>query len=138
MTGFFNILPYVINNGQKNMSLQQFKEKANKEINGMNDLSEDLADYFIIAPANSQKFEELATHNSLYLAIARSLLYKLYFVNKFYEHYLRNVVFRDISFIDTFVFDSDIALQELLRIKLCLHWLANIGDTKDLSKTKYK
>lgn len=143
MTGFINILPYLQYNhsgtqGSIKFNLQQIKEKVSKEINGMNNLSEDLDDYFVVAPSHSQKLEEQGSHNSLFLSIARFLLYKLYFVNKFYELYLRNVVFRDIDLIDTFVFDSDISLQELLRKKLCHYWLSNIGDCNDLSRTKYK
>lgn len=96
--------------------------------------SESIQDYFTIYSEKTFKLEESGSGNSLFLALARAILYKLAYENPYYEFILRNICFSDIEYIDNFKFDSDLALQQLIRRKLCLYWLKSLPD---LTKTKY-
>ncbi len=95
-------------------------------------------DYFIVQPELALKMEEAGAGNSLFLAIARALLYKLYYRDHNFEPTMRSVYFSDIDLIASFKFDSDLALQEVIRKKLCLFWLSSLKAQNSLNHTKYK
>ena len=94
-------------------------------------------DYFIVQPEQGIRMEEAGADNSLFLAIARALLYKLYFRDHTFEHTMRTVYFSDLDLIERFRFDSDLALQEIIRKKLCLFWLKSLKTPNSLNHTKY-
>lgn len=94
-------------------------------------------DYFIVQPEQGIRMEEAGAGNSLFLAIARALLYKLYFRDHTFEHTMRTVYFSDLDLMERFRFDSDLALQEILRKKLCLFWLKSLKTPNSLKHTKY-
>jgi hypothetical protein len=93
-------------------------------------------DYFEIVPDQSEKIELLAPDNSLFLAIARALLYKIYLIDRKYEFLLRRVYLHEVN--DEFVFDSDLTLQELLRRNLCIFWLSHVIDGEFVPHCKYQ
>lgn len=64
--------------------------------------------------------------NSLFLSLARALLYKIYHVDRKYEFMLRRIYLLRVD--DHFEFTSDLTLQELLRHNLCLYWLSHVVD----------
>jgi hypothetical protein len=96
-------------------------------------------DYFIVEPEMTKTLEIHGSENSLFLAISRALLYKIHFVDKNYIYVLRDVLLK--SAIDTkeFQFTSDIALQEVIRKRLCLFWLSHVQDGQFIhNNCKYK
>jgi hypothetical protein len=93
-------------------------------------------DYFEISPDQSKRVEAFAPDNSLFLAVARALLYKIYFVDRNYEFLLRRVYLSDVD--DEFVFNSDLTLQELLRRNLCIYWLSHVVDGEFVPHCKYQ
>lgn len=96
-------------------------------------------DYFIIEPDHTKQLELQGANNSLFLSIARCILFKIHFVDKKYEFLLRNAFLNDVLPIKaSFSFDSDMVLQELLRKKLCLYWLSHVVNGEFKSNCKYK
>ena len=91
--------------------------------------------YASIVPEWTRRVEVLAADNSLFLSVARALLYKIYFVDRKYEFLLRCVYLSEVS--DEFTFDSDLALQELLRKNLCIYWLSNVVAGEFVPHCKY-
>ncbi len=95
-------------------------------------------DYFVVEPEVSKQLELLGCENSLYLAVARAILFAFHFdINqKKNESTFCNSIFS--KEIDNskkhFQFNSDMALQEFLREQLCLHWLKSV---KSFTKSKY-
>ena len=85
--------------------------------------SHNLSDYIEVIPEHTKQMEKQATDNSLFLAVARSLLFKVYFVDKNYEKFLKIFCFDAETQREGITLDSDLALQEILRKKLCLYWL---------------
>jgi hypothetical protein len=116
-----------------------FKYLSNESTNivDLNKISNKFDDYFCVESENTLKLEELGSQNSLFLALARCFLYKIYFEDFNYEYVLRNAYLKNISFIQSFQFDSDMALQEIIRKKLCLHWLENAYNINKFNCTKY-
>ncbi len=98
----------------------------------------DPKEFFAVELGESmQKLETLGCHNSLFLAVARALLFKIHYENQNYVDTLRKACFSDVDFIPAHCFDSDLALQELLRRALCLFWLRTVKQNySNLSKTK--
>ena len=143
-----DILPYVLqfNSVEKSKSKNSrvrpqqvplFRE-ANNVFTHKEQPSHDIGDYFEVAPEHTKQMEKLAPDNSLFLAVARSLLCKVYFFDRKYEYVLRNVCLDDALLRDKFKFDSDLSLQEILRKKLCTYWLENVVDGKFFGdKCKY-
>lgn len=134
-----DILPYVL---QYNFSgppgRDYFKENQAKLLDGVASSPEPSCcpdDYFPVEPGHTQLQEKLGSENSLFLAIARSLLFKMEFEKRNYECALRDVYFSDVDFIAHFNFDSDLALQEVLRKKLCLFWMNNVAN---YNSSRYK
>ena len=85
-------------------------------------LSDRLDDYYYIEPEHTLWFEELGTENSLFLAVARALLYKMYFEDLNYRFIIKHIYFKT----DEIKLDSDNNLQRLIRKKLCLFWLSKV------------
>jgi len=81
-------------------------------------------DFFTVElDENIQNLEKLGCHNSLFLAVSRALLFKINYEDQDLAENLRNVCFSNIDGISSFCFNSDMALQELIRKALCLYWL---------------
>ena len=138
-----DILPYALQYNFKDtkpLSLDSFEwKKTQNDIYKSQNYqkpSKNLNDYFEITPNWTQKLEINGAENSLFLAIARSLLHKVIYNDSYYENILRNCTFSETDFIKDFKFDSDIALQELLRKKLCCYWLKNVKNSS-FNNTKY-
>ena len=83
------------------------------------------SDYFVVQFESTRQLENAGADNSLFLLIARALLYKLNFVDESYEAVLRNHIFQGLLPKD-YRFDSDMSLQELVRKRLCLYWLSYV------------
>ena len=85
-------------------------------------------EYFVVEPEHTLKLEQLGSDNSLFLAIARAFLFKIHFEDKLFELVLRNCLTLndDNGCIEPIQFDSDVELQEIIRKRLCLHWMNSI------------
>ena len=134
-----DILPYVLqfNCLEKNIKSNDRQTSHASQFKDVNNLFEskehpsiEYDDYFEVSPEHTKLIEKQAPDNSLFLAVARSLLYKVYFFDKKYEFVLRNLCLDDGFLRDEFKFDSDLSLQEVLRKKLCKHWLSFVVDGK--------
>ena len=71
--------------------------------------------------------------NSLFLSVARALIHQLLICPK-YEFYLKHYL--DVTY-DLKLF-SDMHLQQILRRKLCLHWLRVVKDAQYVPGNVYK
>jgi len=131
------ILPYVLHyecfkeNGVSSckLSAEEKFDEASSYLTSKERPSYNYTDYIEVSPEHTKQMERMAPDNSLFLAIARSLLYKVHFVDKRYQAYLRRFCF-DGDERRNLTFDSDLGLQELLRKKLCLYWLSFVSDGK--------
>ena len=136
-----DLLPYVLQFNFKATTDQTIDSVMNKnyqkfELNNFDmEPSLRLDDYFLVEPEITKQIELIGSGNCLFLAVARALLYKLYFENQKYEFIMRNIYFNDVK--DQFKFDSDLALQETLRKKLCIYWLSFVQDGKFVENCKY-
>jgi hypothetical protein len=84
-------------------------------------------EFIEFSPESSKDMENSAPDNSLFLAISRSILFKIEFESPGYESVIREFLFNE-NETTTFIFNSDVDLQEVLRRKLCLHWLDKVRD----------
>ena len=109
---------------------------GNKYLDNKEKPSDKYNAYIEVSPEHSKQMERLGSENSLFLALARSLLYRVYFVDETYVSHLNCLFFDEER--PKFKFDSDVDLQELLRKKLCLFWLSFVNDGKFKSNCKYK
>ena len=87
------------------------------------------SDYFVVTFESTRQLEQAGADNSLFLLVARALLYRLNFVDQGYGTVLRTQVFQGLVQ-EGYRFDSDMSLQELLRKRLCLHWLSFVRNGK--------
>lgn len=94
-----------------------------------------LDDYFIVQPEHTKAMELAGCDNSLFLALARSFLYKFYFENKKYEFIIRLFCLNNLN--SKFKLDSDVTLQQVIRKKLCYYWLSFISEGKFVKNCKY-
>jgi len=127
------IVPYVLQfeTNKKNdgpIADTKFNEASNFLVN-KGKISDNYNDYIEVSPEHTKQMERMGSENSLFLAIARSLLYNIHFVDEKHESFLCNL-FIDDDKRQKLKFDSDLSLQELLRKKLCLYWLSFVNDGK--------
>jgi hypothetical protein len=145
-----DLLPYVlqfdsrtapqIDNAQSSKNEIEFEPVKFSFNCDMEKPSNNYDDYFIIEPEHTKQLELQGANNSLFLSIARCIIFKIHFVDKKYEFLLRNAFLNDVlpAKPTTFSFDSDMVLQELLRKKLCLYWLSHVVNGEFKSNCKYK
>jgi hypothetical protein len=98
-----------------------------------NEISYRLEDYYKIEPTFTKCLEESGSENSLFLAISRSLLYKIYFENENYKHIFKNIYFKNMRY----KINSDICIQRLLRRKLCIYWLSKVKNSQFIKGSTY-
>ena len=123
---------------RKDESLKSYLESISAKFKAESrEPSRKYEDYFQVVPEHTKSLEQQSSENSLFLAVARSLLYKIYFVDRKYEFILRNQCFEDTFLKEKFRFDSDLALQEVLRKRLCSYWLSFVKDGKFKNDCKY-
>ena len=96
-------------------------------------VSERLEDYYRIEPEHAKHFEELGSENSLFLAVARAILYKMYFEDLNYRFIIKHIYFKT----DEIKLDSDNHLQRLIRKKLCTFWLSKVQSNL-FNSSRYK
>lgn len=96
-------------------------------------------DYFEVqTQLNAKQLESYGLHNSLFLAVARSLLYKIYFVDRKYKYLIKAAYANCMDELDVeFKFDSDMKLQEILRKSLCVYWLGFVHNGEFVNECKY-
>jgi hypothetical protein len=129
------ILPYVLHyecfkeKDSCKLSTEEKFDETNSYLISKERPSYNYTDYIEVSPEHTKQMERMAPDNSLFLAIARSLLFKVHFVDKRYQIYLRRFCL-DGDERRNLTFDSDLGLQELLRKKLCLYWLSFVSDGK--------
>ena len=92
-----------------------------------------LSDYFVVSFESTRQLEQAGSENSLFLLVARAILYRLSFVDESYETVLRNQIFHGLIHKD-YRFESDMSLQELIRKRLCLYWLSYVRNGKFISE----
>ena len=83
------------------------------------------SDYFVVSFESTRHLEQAGSDNSLFLLMARAILYRLNFIDENYASFLRCQLFHGLIS-DDYRFDSDMSLQELVRKRLCLHWLSRV------------
>lgn len=103
------------------------KTYKNEYIITSNDSSKNLGDYFEINGMVSDSTEQLGSDNSLFLAVARALIYKRTYENN--NHYHSNMFSSEGQKLE-----SDNRIQRVLRINLCRYWLKSIEKSNFLSK----
>jgi hypothetical protein len=144
-----DLLPYVlqfdassaprIDGAQSNKNETEFEPVKLSFSFNMERPSTNYEDYFLIEPEHTKQLELQGSSNSLFLSLARCILFKIHFFDKKYEFLLRNAFLHDVLPAKAaFSFDSDMVLQELLRKKLCLYWLSHVADGEFKSNCKYK
>lgn len=97
-------------------------------------------DYFQVETLKGcAKIESCGLHNSLFLAVARSLLYKIYFIDRKYTCLIKAVYANCLDEPNTscFDFNSDMRLQEVLRKSLCVYWLGFVHNGEFIRECKY-
>lgn len=103
-------------------------EYPKPKFKSIDSVSFDYKDYFLVEPEFSKSIESTGVDNSLFLAISRALLYKIYFMDLKYDFLLKNAYLKSVPVDETLVFDSDVKLQSLLRQALCIFWLSFVSD----------
>ena len=88
--------------------------------------SKNLSDYWEANAVDSDLNEKLGSDNSLFLAVAKTLVYKKNFKTKDYS--------LNMFFIKINKLNSENRIQRLLRIKLCSLWLESIEKSNFSSK----
>lgn len=100
-------------------------------------------DYFEVTNARAgisgKRLETYGAENSLFLAVARSILYKVYFIDNKYKSLLRRVYADclETSGEAQIKFNSDMKLQEALRKSLCTYWLGFVYNGEFKVDCKY-
>lgn len=100
-------------------------------------VSYDRDDYFRVKIDATLDMEKSAKDNSLFLAVSRALLYKIFFFDDKYEFILRKIISQYDQISDSDIcFGSDVVLQKNLRKLLCSYWLSFVqnGSLKPCSK----
>ena len=101
-------------------------------------VSYDRDDYFTVQVQGAMEMEKSAVDNSLFLAISRALLYKIFFFDDKYEFILRKTISQYVPKCDKdSFFRSDIILQQYLRKLLCAYWLSFVENGEYKSNSKY-
>ena len=106
------------------------------DLNNNNEPSTSINDYFNVTFQSTRQLEASGADNALFLLLARAILYKLNFTDPTYQRFLRMKVFYRLVRKD-YRFDSDVQLQQLIRKRLCLHWLSFVIDGKLKHNCKY-
>ena len=97
--------------------------------------SDQFVDYFEILPERTRSLETQGSGNSLFLSMARALLYKVNLVDKKYQFMLRKMYL--LCNKNDSDFDSDMQFQQILRKNLCMYWLSFVVDGEFKIGSKY-
>lgn len=87
--------------------------------------------------SSHKKLEAFGSKNSLFLAVARSILYKIYTIDRKYRHLLKIAYSDCLSTCENVKFNSDLRLQEALRRSLCTYWLSFVYNGEFIADCKY-
>lgn len=103
--------------------------------------STDLADYFevLTVRSNSSNLESFGCENSLFLAVARSILFKIYSIDRKYKYIIKKIyaAYLGNGLDAEFKFNSDMKLQEAIRKSLCIYWLGFVFNGQFIGDCKY-
>ena len=124
-----DLLPYVY---KVNMQFDYTGHESEKTTADIGSGDYDYDDYLEVLPYKTSLLEYNGAENSLFLAIARSLLYNINFV----ERDILNKICLDNSN-ENLKLGSDLNLQQVLRKHLCMYWLSNVKNGVLKHDSKY-
>lgn len=125
-------------NRLKNMRLSDnLTSLVSAKIESEFEISLNQKDYYEVDVSKTRKLEVYGCENSLFLALARSILYKVHYIDQKYAHIIKTVYAHCFQEPSAVKFNSDMKLQELLRKSLCIHWLGFVYNGEFKTACKY-